>query len=205
MRCVKFRRDQGAMRVHVAKQPVFVFQEAHVAELVELVGTDRPLGRPREIPLHIGRGGGEKCETRAGKSDFRGGGKNEGSIRIAGLLAEIQDIGDFVAVRGEMVDGIGVVPEQAEVGRTRSHRREALHRFRGIDLAGGIRVFRHAPHALHGRIGDERFDLVHVRPMAGQRHRYHANAILLADGEMAVIARHGAKERGCRRLRPGRR
>ena len=115
---------------------------------------------------------------------------------MARLGAEVEDVGDGVPRVGEVVDGVGVVPEQAEVRRGRRHRRQAPHHGLGVDVAARVRIARDAPHALDRRIGgDKPLDLVHVGAVAGERHRDHAHAVGFADRKMAIVARHRAQER----------
>src|ERR1700690_2882569 len=102
------------MRVHVAKQSLFALQKAYMPELVQLVGADRALGRPREIPLHIGGGGCKERKPRAGEGHLRRGGEHEGAIGITRLLAEIEDVRNPISPLGEMVTRVGVVPETAK-------------------------------------------------------------------------------------------
>ncbi len=157
-----------------------------------------------EIPAHIGRRGREERQTAAGERDFRGRGEDEGPVGMAGFLAEIENVGDLMPALGQVMDRIGIVPEQAEIGRAGLHRRQPPRDLVRIDLAARVRIFRHAPHALDRGIGGERLDRVHVRPLPGHRHGDHADAEFLADREMAVIAGDRADEGGRRRLRPGR-
>src|SRR5271155_3391923 len=100
-----------------------------MAELVELVWADGLFAGAREEPLHVGGRGGEEGETGASESDFGCGGEDEGAIGIAGRGAGFEDVGQRGRLRGEMVNGVGVVPEDAEVGRAGAHGGEALNGF----------------------------------------------------------------------------
>src|ERR1700738_419667 len=86
----------------------------------------------------------------------------------------------------------GVVPEQREMVGS-AHPRKPRDRLGRIGFAGGIAVFRDAPHALDGRVAGEPLDLVHVRAGPGQRYRDHLDPVLLADLEMAVVAGRGTQ------------
>src|ERR1700693_2945843 len=119
---------------------------------------------------------------------------------MIGLGAEFEKIGDFVVVGGEVVDGVGVVPEDAEIGSGGGHGGEALNGFGRVNFSSGIGVFGDAPDAfnvLHG-IGDESFDLVQVGAVSGERDGEHADAVLLADGEVAIVLGDWAEEGGGR-------
>ena len=88
---------------------------------------------------------------------------------------------------------IGVVPEQPEIVGS-AHPRKPRDRLGRIGFAGGIAVFRDAPHALDDRVAGEPLDLVHVRAGPGQRYRDHLDPVLLADLEMAVVAGRGTQK-----------
>ena len=49
----EFRREKRLVPVHMVFQSSKVLQEAHMAKLVQLVGTDRAKRRPRQIPADI--------------------------------------------------------------------------------------------------------------------------------------------------------
>src|SRR5258707_14707228 len=109
------------MRIHQAAQPLLISQEAHVPELIQLVRADRPLRCASEIPAQIIWRGSKERETGAGKRHLGRRGEDQGSVRVAGSLAKVEDIRDFVPVFRQMVNGIGVVPEQSEVWSTGLH------------------------------------------------------------------------------------
>ena len=60
---------------------------------------------------------------------------------------------------------------------------------------GRVRVDRHTPHALDGRVsGDEFLDQVDVRAVLAHRHGDHLDAEGLGDREVPVVAGRGAEE-----------
>jgi len=93
------------------------------------------------------------------------------------------------------MDDIGVVPEDAEVGRRGLERGHAAHGLVRVGDARGVGVLGHAPDALDGRIAlDEAADLVHVGAV-----RAHGNGNVLEAGvgrdrKVTVIAGAGAQE-----------
>ena len=126
----ELRREQRAVVVHMAHQPGLVFQETHVAKLVQLVGPDGALEQARQIPGHVGGRRPEERQTRPGECDLRRRGKDEGAIRVPGLRAGVEDVSDLMPAFGQMVDRVSIVPEQAKVGRSGAHRGEAADGFR---------------------------------------------------------------------------
>jgi hypothetical protein len=93
------------------------------------------------------------------------------------------------------VHGVGVVPEQPEIGCGRAHLHQSADHFPGIGGTGGIGEHRHAPHALDGRVGgDEFLDQVDVGAVLAHRHRDHLDAEALGDREVPVVTRRGAQE-----------
>ena len=99
----------------------------------------------------------------------------------------------------QVMHRIGVVPEQAKVGRTGPHRRKPADRLVGIGLARRVRIAWNAPHSPDGRILHQGLDRIHVGPLPGHGDGQHAEPELFAQAEMPVVARHRADE-GRRRL-----
>jgi hypothetical protein len=87
------------MAVHVALQAGIVAQEAGMADLVQLVGADGALA-----------GAGQAS---AGQRDLWRLVEAKTKARAGRRAAEV---GCYICRLGQVVDGIGVVPEQAEVG-----------------------------------------------------------------------------------------
>ena len=122
---------------------------------------------------------------------------------IAVARASLVDVRDADALRRQVMHGIGVVPEQPEVGGRGGHAREPLDGLLRVHGAGRVAVLRHAPHALDLRIrGDQLLDRVHVGTVVAQRHGDHLDAELVADRKVPVVAGHGADESDARLLRP---
>ena len=101
----------------------------------------------------------------------------------------------MVAAAGiEVVDAVGVVPEDAEILRGGLHAGEAAHGLVGKGQAAGIAVHGHADDALHRGITRETLDHIHVRAAI---HKRHGDALDAEHGkhvEVPVVARHGAEE-----------
>ena len=124
-------------------------------------------------------------------------------MRLAMARACLDEAWDLDPVGGQVMDGVGVVPEDAEVGRGRRHGREPLDCRCRIDGARRIAVLRHAPDPFDARIsGDQPFHFVHIRPVVSERDRDHLDAEVLADCEMAVVAWHRAEKRDACLLAP---
>ena len=167
-----------------------------MAQLVELVRPDRALREPVAEPADVVRRGRAHRQPAAGEGHLRGGREDEGAVGMPRRRTGLQDIDQRRARIGQVMRGIGVVPEQAEVGRAGLHGGQPLDHLGRIGLGRRVGILRHAPHALDRRVGGEALDLVHVGAVPGQRHRDHLDAVGLADREMAVVSRHGAEERG---------
>lgn len=116
-----------------------------------------------------------------------------------------EQIGDLDGLVGEVVGGVGVVPEDPEVGSGGAHRSEPGHG--RVAVAGAVRVavLRHAPDALDRRVlGDEPLHGLHVRAVRGHRHRDHVDPEALAEREVPVVAGHRTQERDPLLVHPAR-
>ena len=109
------------------------------------------------------------------------------------LLAFLQHV-EHGNVFVDVVDAVGVVPEDAEVLCCGLHGCQGFNSFVRIAAAQGIRVLGHAPDAFHGLVLYEFADLIHVRTPLRERHRDHLDAQGLADRKMSVITGNGAEE-----------
>ena len=90
--------------------------------------------------------------------------------------------------------GVGVVPEDAEVGGGAFHGGEAAHRLIGVGDAGGVRVLRHAPDALDGVVGgDEALHFFHIGAVLAKGDGNHLDAEIFANREVTVVAGDGAE------------
>ncbi|EEF26267.1 conserved hypothetical protein, partial [Ricinus communis] len=88
---VKLRLEQLAMLFHQCLDRRQVLQEAHMAQLVDLVRADAAEARVPAPPGDIGRRRRQRRHARAGPSDLRRRRKHKRAVRIAGLLAGRQD------------------------------------------------------------------------------------------------------------------
>ena len=179
-----------------------------MAQLVQLVVAD---GLGSHAPLDLGDVGGAGRHGRhagAGEGDLRGGAELQVAVGIARLAAGASDIEHRILlgwVVREVVHGIGVVPENTEIGRGALHGGQPAHYLVGIGDARGIRVLRHAPDALDGVVGGHQaLHFVHIRAVLPQRHGNHLNAQGLADGEVTVVAGDGAEPFHLGQAPPGR-
>ena len=106
-----------------------------------------------------------------------------------------EDVEQVVRLLVEIVNRVGVVPEDAEVRRGGSEGGETANDFIRVGDARGVRVLGNAPDTLDRRIVlDEAHDLVHVGAL-----RRHANGHVRvahgsADCEVTVIAGRRAQE-----------
>ena len=106
----------------------------------------------------------------------------------------------------QVVDRVGIVPEDPEVRRLGRHGGQPPDHVVRIHRARGVAVFGDAPDALDGRVaGGELLHGLHVRPVSLHRHRDHLDSQVLADGKMPVVARAGAQELHVALAAPGRR
>ena len=181
------------MLFHELERVGLVLEIAHVAQGIDLVVGD---GLDADELLQVGLVGlarGHDGEARAGQRHLRRGGEFVDHIGIARLAAECQDVpeGDEVAVK--LVDAVGIVPHEGKIGRGGLQSRNARDGLVGIDDAVGVRILRHAPHALDSRILDSFFDQIHIRAGRGHGDGDELKAEGLGDLEMAVIAGGGAE------------
>ena len=92
--------------------------------------------------------------------------------------------------------GVGVVPHDQEMVPGQLWQcRHALHGGIAVGTAGGVGKAGHTPDADDAVVlPQQRLGHIHVRPAVQHGHRDHFNAQVLADGEMAVVARRRAQE-----------
>ena len=181
------------MLFHEFERVGLVLEIAHVAQGIDLVVGD---GLDADELLQVGLVGlarGHDGEARAGQRHLRRGGEFVDHIGIARLAAECQDVpeGDEVAVK--LVDAVGIVPHEGKIGRGGLQSRNARDGLVGIDDAVGVRILRHAPHALDSRILDSFFDQIHIRAGRGHGDGDELKAETLGHLEMAVVAGSGAE------------
>ena len=195
------------MLLHVGGEAVGVLQKPHVAKLVELVVADD--GRSHAL-LDFGDivgacGDGRDASSR--KCYLRRGRELEVTVGIARFSACLGDVEKLVLVgleRVQVMDAIGVVPEDAEIVSSAGHGRQATNDFLGIGDAPGVGVLGDAPDALHGLVlGDDSLDLIHIRAVFVHLHGNHLDAERLRDAEVTVVTRNRADPFDAGVLRPG--
>lgn len=74
---------------------------------------------------------------------------------MAVFCAEIQDVGELHFLRCEVMDSVGVVPEDAKVWSSGLHGGEARGDSIGINGTGWVTVFGHAPNPFDRRLGGD--------------------------------------------------
>ena len=104
----------------------------------------------------------------------------------------------------QVMDAVGVVPEDAEIVSSAGHGRQTTNDILGIGDAAGVGVLRNAPDTLHGIVlGDDSLDLIHVGAAFVHLHGNHLDAERFRDAEVTVVTRNGADPLDSRILRPG--
>jgi len=84
-------------------------------------------------------------------------------IGHTGVAARGENVDDGIRRVVQVMELIGIVPEDEEIGRRRLHGRQTPDGFIGIAHTGWVAVQRHTPHALDGRIlRRQALHLVHV-------------------------------------------
>ena len=181
------------MLFHQREGVLFVLEILDVAQLVHLVKADGLNADELGHVLHVGFAARKARNARAGERHLARGSELEDHVGVAVLLALAQNILERDELAVKLVDAVGVVPHEQEVGSRGLHLRNALDGLVGVDDAVGVRVLRHVPHALDARVLDEVFDNVHVGAVFGHRDGDELKAEALGHLEVAVIARRGAE------------
>ena len=191
-------QELGVLR-HMLAHGVERGQEAHVHELVELVGGDQAdLERAGDLGDVRGRGA-EECDARTGERDLGGGGDGEDAVLVAGLARAVEDVRELLGLLAEIVHGVGVVPHDAEIGGGALHGSQAADRLVRIGHTGGD-----AEHALDGGIRrHEALDLIHVGAGLGHADGDVLDAEVLGEAEVAVVTGGGAQPLHAVELVPG--
>ena len=95
----------------------------------------------------------------------------------------------------QVMDAVGIIPENAEVGGGGVQACKTSYGFAGIGDAAGIGILGHAPNALDGGvIVDKSLDLVHIGAVFVHFNWNHFDTKMLGNAEVAIIAGNGAKE-----------
>ena len=174
----------------------------------------RELGELLRRDAHDGERAANLCHVRGGRGDIGHAGAREGDLRrraelvdevVSARLGEgVEDVEERGVLLGESVDRVGVVPEDAEVGRRGMEIRERADDVVRVGDAGGVRVLGHAPDALDGGVGlDETHHHVHVGAVIEHGHRHVLEAVVRAHLEVPVVSGAGAEELDPPLLAPG--
>ena len=190
---VELRLHDFGVLFHQREGVLFVLEILDVAQLVHLVEADGLNADELGHVLHVGFAARKARNARAGERHLARGSELENHVGVAVLLALAQNILERDELAVKLVDAVGIVPHEQEVGSRGLHLRNALDGLVGVDDAVGVRVLRHVPHALDARVLDEVFDNVHVGAVFGHRDGDELKAEALGHLEVAVIARCGAE------------
>ena len=85
-----------------------------------------------------------------------GGGEHEHAVLRAVLLAHVQQHGGLDDFLGQVVDDVGLIPEDLEIRGGGLHLCKALDGLIAVSVAIGVGVLRHAPDALDEQYVTER-------------------------------------------------
>ena len=166
-----------------------------MAQLVELVGADQAglqtlgeLGDDR-------RARADKADAGAREGDLGRRGESHHAVLGACRAGEVEDVGELVGLVVQVVHAVGVVPEDAEIGRGRGHLDQAAYGVLAKGDARGVGVLGHAPDTLDGIVGgNEALDLVHVGAVLGHGDGNVLDAQVGGDAKVAVVAGNRAQE-----------
>ena len=90
---------------------------------------------------------------------------------------------------------VGVVPEDAEIGRGRGHLDQAAHGVLAKGDTRGVGILGHAPDTLDGIIGgNEALDLVHIGAVVGHRDGNVLDTQVGGNAKVAIVAGNRAQE-----------
>ena len=185
---------------------VNVPEETHMAQLVYLVvanGLHLHLGPDvHQVVLRRRQSG----NAGAGEADLGGGGKLVGKVRVACPFALCQNLNQVVLIVViQVMDGVGIVPVDAEVHGGGLQSGKPADGIIGIGNALGVGIFGHTPDALDGRIGGYQL-LHHIHIGTGGQHGNidHFDAEILGNGKVAVVTGNRAEEFYLFQLAPGR-
>ena len=148
----------------------------------------------------------KRGDPAARESDLGRGGELVDQIRIAGSLAGHEDLDQMILpVIVQMMNAVGIVPEDTEVRRSRLEFREAADRLIRVGIAGRVAVLGHAPDSLDRLVlAHQLLDHVHIGAAGIRGNRDHLYAKILCDRKVPVIAGNRAKELDLVQLAPGR-
>ena len=192
---LKARTQKLGMLFHVLLDRLDGGKEAHVTQLVELVGADEA-GLQALGELGDDRGARtDKADTGAREGDLGRRGKCHHAVLGARRASEVKDVCELVGLVVQVVHAVGVVPEDAEIGRGRGHLDQATHGVLAKGDARGVGILGHAPDALDGIVGgDEALDFVHVGAVVGHRDGDVLDTQIGGDAKVAVVAGNRAQK-----------
>ena len=174
-----------------------------MAELIHLVVADDLDVDDGQQVGQVGLAGGHDAHAGAGEGDLGRAGKLPHHIAVSLLGAQAENVGEGAVVTGELMDAVGVVPHEHEVGGGGAHGGDAAQGIVAIHDAVGVGVLGHAPHTLDLGVTNQVLHHVHIRAGGGHGNGNHLHAEILADFEMAVIAGSGAQPFYLVQLAPG--
>ena len=193
------------MLVHMRDHTGDISKEADMAELVDLVMSDGLDGELFADILEVIRRSRKGRNAAARESDLGRGGKLIDQIRIAHAFAFRQDLDQIILIKViEVMDTVGIVPEDTEVFRCRLEPCKAADCLITVGIACRIRIFGNAPDALDGLVfRNKLFDHIHIRASGAHGNRDHADPEVFGDGKMSVVAGYRAKEIHLVQFSPG--
>ena len=126
---LELRLEDGGVALHQGQGVLPVLQETHVPQLVYLIKADDLDIQQLLHILHVGGAAGKTGHTGARHGDFRGRGKLEGHIPVAVLFAQTENVGEGDEGAVELMDAVGIVPHEQEVGGGGLHGRQPADSF----------------------------------------------------------------------------
>ena len=192
---LKARAQELGMLFHVLLDRLDGGKETHVTQLVELVGADKA-GLQTLGELRDNRGARtDKADAGAREGDLGRRGKGHHAVLGARRASEVKDVCELVGLVVQVVHAVGVVPEDAEIGRGRGHLDQATHGVLAKGDARGVGILGHAPDTLDGIVGgNEALDLVHVGAIIGHRDGDILDTQVGGDAKVTVVAGNRAQE-----------
>ena len=191
---VKLRADDVGVALHDLVNVRGALQVARLPQLIQLVEAD---GLHADELLRLRHVGGRKRhrgDAAAREGHLRGRGEGEDAILRAVALAEFKDVRQLL-LAVDVVDAVGIVPDDAEVGRGAFHLGQTAHDLARIGHAGRVGVLRHTDDALDRGVLRQLLDALDVGlAVRTVFHRDHLDAERFQHPEVAVIAGGRADE-----------
>ena len=113
-------------------------EELDVPQWLTLSGPIEPMDRCLRYQAMFASARGEHGDAGAGVGDLRGGREHDRPVRVPRGGGQDEDVGALGLVLGEVVERVGVVPEDGEVGRGRRHRGQSCGDLLGDDAPVGF-------------------------------------------------------------------